>query len=37
MGSSIPAEEMGGMGDGAVDMGGSDMGDDVGFDIDIGF
>jgi len=28
---------MGGMDDGAEDMGGSDMGDDGGFDIDIGF
>ena len=37
MGSFIPAEDMGGMGDGADDMGGSDMGDDGGFDIDIGF
>ena len=37
MGSFIPAEDMGGMGEGADDMGGSDMGDDGGFDIDIGF
>ena len=37
MGSFIPAEDMGGMDDGADDMGGSDMGDDGGFDIDIGF
>ena len=37
MGYFIPAEDMGGMDDGADDMGGSDMGDDGGFDIDIGF
>ena len=37
MGSFIPADDMGGMSDGADDMGGSDMGDDGGFDIDIGF
>ena len=37
MGSFIPAEDMAGMDDGADDMGGSDMGDDGGFDIDIGF
>ena len=37
MGSFIPADDMGGMDDGADDMGGSDMGDDGGFDIDIGF
>ena len=37
MGNFIPAEDMGGMDDGADDMGGSDMGDDGGFDIDIGF
>ena len=37
MGSFIPAEDMGGMDEGADDMGGSDMGDDGGFDIDIGF
>ena len=36
-GSFIPADDMGGMDDGADDMGGSDMGDDGGFDIDIGF
>ena len=37
MGSFIPAEDMGEMDEGADDMGGSDMGDDGGFDIDIGF
>ena len=37
MGSFIPAEDIGGMDEGADDMGGSDMGDDGGFDIDIGF
>ena len=37
MGSFIPADDMGGMSDGADDMGGSNMGDDGGFDIDIGF
>ena len=37
MGSFIPAEDMGGMDDTTEDMGGSDAGDDGGFDIDIGF
>ena len=37
MGSFIPTENMEGMDDGAGDMEGSDMGDDGGFDIDIGF
>ena len=37
MGSFIPAEDMAGMDDGTDDMEGSDMGDDGGFDIDIGF
>ena len=37
MGSFIPAEDMQGMDDGSADMDGSDMGDDGGFDIDIGF
>mgnify|MGYP001311189239 FL=1 len=37
MGSFIPAEDMQGMDDGSGDMNGSDMGDDGGFDIDIGF
>ena len=37
MGSFIPAEDMQGMDDGAGDMGDSSMGDDGGFDIDIGF
>lgn len=37
MGSFIPAEDMQGMDNDADDMGGSDMGDDGGFDIDIGF
>ena len=37
MGSFIPAEDMGGMDNGTDDIGGSDMGDDGGFDIDIGF
>ena len=37
MGSFIPAEDMQGMDDGAGDMGDSGMGDDGGFDIDIGF
>ncbi len=37
MGSFIPAEDMGGMDDATEDMGGSDVGNDGGFDIDIGF
>ena len=37
MGSFIPAEDMQGMDDGSGDMDGSNMGDDGGFDIDIGF
>jgi len=37
IGSFIPAEDMQGIDGGADDMGGSDMGDDGGFDIDIGF
>ena len=37
MGSFIPAEDMQGMDNGAEDMGDSSMGDDGGFDIDIGF
>ena len=38
MGSFIPAEDMQGMDDGAAsDMGDSSVGDDGGFDIDIGF
>ncbi len=37
MGSFIPAEDMQGMDDGSGDMGDSGMGDDGGFDIDIGF
>ena len=37
MGSFIPTENMGGMDNGAEDMSGSDIGDDGGFDIDIGF
>ena len=37
MGSFIPTEDMQEMDDGSDDMGGSDMGDDGGFDIDIGF
>ena len=37
MGSFIPAEDMQGMDDGSEDMDGSDMGDDGGYDIDIGF
>ena len=37
MGSFIPAEDMQGMDDGSGDMDGSEMGDDGGFDIDIGF
>ena len=37
MGSFIPAEDMQGMDEGSGDMDGSDIGDDGGFDIDIGF
>ena len=37
MRSFIPAEDMQGMDNGAEDMGDSSMGDDGGFDIDIGF
>jgi len=37
MGSFIPTEDMQGMDKGADDIGGSDSGDDGGFDIDIGF
>jgi len=37
MGSFIPAEDMGGMDGAAEDMEGSDVGNDGGFDIDIGF
>ncbi len=37
MGSFIPTEDIGGMVDGTDDMGGSDIGDDGGFDIDVGF
>ena len=37
MGSFIPTEDMQGMEDGAGDMGEPSMGDDGGFDIDIGF
>jgi|TARA_B100001540_G_scaffold5516_1_gene4855 DNA-binding HxlR family transcriptional regulator len=37
MGSFIPAEDMQGMDEDSGDMDGSDMGDDGGFDIDIGF
>jgi len=37
IGSFIPAEDMGGMDEDTNDNGGSDMGDDGGFDIDIGF
>ena len=37
MGSFIPSDDMGGVGDDTNDMGESDMGDDGGFDIDIGF
>jgi DNA-binding HxlR family transcriptional regulator len=37
MGSFIPTENIGGMDDGTNDIGGSDTGDDGGFDIDIGF
>jgi DNA-binding PadR family transcriptional regulator len=37
IGSFIPAEDMGDMDNDTNDNGGSDMGDDGGFDIDIGF
>ena len=37
MGSFIPTEDMQGMDEGVDDMGESDIGDDSGFDIDIGF
>ena len=37
MGSFIPTEDMGGMDNDTDDVGGSDAGDDGGFDIDIGF
>ena len=37
MGSFIPVDDMQGMDNGAEDIGGSDNGDDNGFDIDIGF
>ena len=37
MGSFFPSEDMGGTNTDTDDMGGSDMGDDGGFDIDIGF
>jgi len=37
MGSFIPAEDMQGMNEGTENMGESDIGDDGGFDIDIGF
>ena len=37
MGSFIPAENIQGIDNGTDDIGGSDMGDDGGFDIDIGF
>ena len=37
MGSFIPAEDMQGMDEGSEDMDGTDMGDDGGYDIDIGF
>ena len=37
MGSFIPTENMEGMDEGAGDMDSSDVGDDGGFDIDIGF
>ena len=37
MGSFIPAEDMGGMDGATEDMRGSDVGNDDGFDIDIGF
>lgn len=37
MGSFFPSEDMGGTNTDTDDIGGSDMGDDGGFDIDIGF
>jgi hypothetical protein len=37
IGSFIPSEDMGGMDNDTNDMGESDVGDDGGFDIDIGF
>jgi len=37
IGSFIPVNDMGRIDDSVGDMGGSDMGDDGGFDIDIGF
>jgi hypothetical protein len=37
IGSFIPDENMQGMDDGVGDIGESDLGDDGGFDIDIGF
>ena len=37
VGSFIPADDMGGTDNNVEDMEGTDMGDDVGFDIDIGF
>tara|TARA_E500000331_G_scaffold350200_1_gene394669 strand:+ start:523 stop:1038 length:516 start_codon:yes stop_codon:yes gene_type:complete len=37
MGSFIPTEDMGGIDNDTDEMGGSDTGDDGGFDIDIGF
>jgi len=37
MGSFIPVDDMQGMDDSTNDMGGSDIGDDDGFDIDVGF
>jgi len=37
MGSFIPAEDMGGIDNDTNDMEESNMGDDGGFDIDIGF
>ena len=37
IGSFIPADDMGGVDEGVDDMGGSGIGDDGGFDIDIGF
>jgi len=37
IGSFIPAEDVGGMDDGVNDSEGSDIGNDGGFDIDIGF
>jgi hypothetical protein len=37
VGSFIPADDMGGTDNNVEDMEGTDMGDDGGFDIDIGF